>query len=65
MDLFDNKKVKKAEIWADIKFIPSNPKRDSVVETTRKQKPTLSRRKQIIFHIKEIWRILKNGKKNS
>lgn len=61
MDIFEGKSIKKAEIWADVKFVPSDSKRETIVETTRKQKEKVSKIKQIIFHLKQIWRILKHG----
>jgi|LakMenEpi03Aug12_release.lakeMendotaPanAssembly.Ray.scaffolds.fasta_scaffold1528599_1 hypothetical protein len=62
MDVFENKLIKKAEIWADIKFVPADSNRETIVETTKKENQKVSKSKQIIFHLKQIWRILKNGK---
>jgi hypothetical protein len=62
MDIFEGKSIKKAEIWADIKFVPADSKRETIIETTRKEKEKVSKSKQIIFHLKQIWRILKYGK---
>jgi hypothetical protein len=56
---FDKLNFKKAEIWADIKFVPADPNRQPIAESTRKQKEKVSKFKQIITHLKEIWRILK------
>jgi hypothetical protein len=50
-DPFSNKKV---EIWADIKFVPADPKRQSSVITTKKTKL-----QKIIKHLKELRRFFK------
>jgi hypothetical protein len=52
MDPFDSKKV--TEIWADIKFIPADPKRKPVSETTKK-----TRFQKILKHLKDIRRFFK------
>lgn len=50
---------KNVEIWADIKFVPADPSRKAVVESTRKNQPKESKFKKIVYHLKEIWRLLK------
>lgn len=52
MDPFDSKRV--TEIWADIKFIPADPKRKPVIETTKK-----TRLQKIIKYLKDIRRFFK------
>lgn len=51
---FDKFGDKNAEIWAEIKFIPSDPKRKSTVITTKK-----TRLQKIIKHLKELRRFFK------
>jgi len=50
---------KNVEIWADVKFVPADPSRKTVVETTKKKRPEESKFEKIIYHLKEIWRLLK------
>lgn len=50
---------KTVEIWADVKFVPADPSRQTVVESTRKKQPEESKFKKIIYHLKQIWRLLK------
>jgi hypothetical protein len=55
----NNKKIKKAEIWADIEFIPSTPNREVIKESTKKIVQKESKIKKIVFHLNQIWRLLK------
>ncbi len=50
---------KKAEIWADIKFVPADKSRPTVVESTKKLPKEKTKFQKIIEHLKEIWRLLK------
>lgn len=52
MSLFESKKI--AEIWADVKFEPSDPNRKSLSITTKKTKF-----QKIIKHLKELRRFFK------
>jgi hypothetical protein len=53
----ENFNFKKADIWADIEFVPSDPNRESISETTKIQKPE-SKIKRIGFHLKEIIKLI-------
>jgi len=50
---------KKADIWAEIKFVPADPNRKTVVECTKKISPEPTKFQKFFFHVKEILKLLK------
>lgn len=49
---------KNAKIWADIKFIPSDPSRQSISESTKSNLEKESKIKKIGYHLKQIFNII-------
>lgn len=52
------KEFKNAKIWADIKFVPADPKREVITESTKRETLPESKWKRIGYHVKEIFNIL-------
>lgn len=52
--------LKNAKIWADIKFVPSDPNRKTILESTNSKIKKDSKVKRIGYHLKQILNIIIN-----